>query len=70
MCSIVSRLKRWLMTLLGEFGMTAGDFGNVGKARYAVPDMWTMGEVYAILIKNVSGEDDVVESLLAVYTSS
>ena len=47
MCSIVSRLKRWLMTLLGEFGMTAGDFGNVGKARYAVPDMWTMGEVYA-----------------------
>lgn len=28
-----------------------------------------MGKVYARLIEDVSGEDDVVETLLAVYTN-
>ena len=54
---------------IGEFGLTAGDYDNVGEARYAVPDVWTMGKVYARLIEDVSGQEDVVETLLAVYTS-
>ena len=28
---------------IGEFGLTAGSYDNVGQARYAVPDVWTMG---------------------------
>lgn len=44
-----------------EFGLTAGSYDNVGQARYAVPDVWTMGKVYARLIEDVSGEDDSVK---------
>ena len=44
-------------------------FDNVSAARYAVPDVWTVGKVYARLIEDVSGEDNVVETLLKVYTS-
>lgn len=54
---------------IGEFGLTAGSFDNVGEARYAVPDVWTMGKVYARLIEDVSGEGDVIETLLGVYSS-
>ena len=54
---------------IGEFDLTAGDYDNVSESCYAVPDVWTMGKVYARLIEDVSGEDDVVETLLAVYTS-
>ena len=46
---------------IGEFGLTAGEYDNVGEARYAVPDVWTMGKVYARLIEDVSGEDDSVK---------
>ena len=52
-----------------EFGLTAGSYDNVGQARYAVPDVWTMGKVYARLIEDVSGEDDVMETLMRVYSS-
>ena len=41
---------------IGEFGLTAGNYDNVGKARYAVPDVWTMGKVYARLIEDVAGQ--------------
>ena len=34
-----------------------------------VLDVWTMGKVYARLIEDVSGQDDVAETLVAVYTS-
>ena len=46
---------------IGEFGLTAGSYDNVGQARYVVPDVWTMGKVYARLIEDVSGEDDRVK---------
>ena len=54
---------------IGEFSLTAGSYDNVGQARYAVPDVWTMGKVYARLIEDVSGEDDVMETLMRVYSS-
>lgn len=54
---------------IGEFGLTAGSFDNVGQARYAVPDVWTMGKVYARLVEDVSGEHDVMETLMGVYSS-
>ena len=52
-----------------EFSLQGGSYDNIAAARYAVPDVWTMGKVYARLIEDVSGEDDLVETLLAVYTS-
>lgn len=54
---------------IGEFGLTAGSFDNVGQARYAVPDVWTMGKVYARLVEDVSGEHDMMETLMGVYSS-
>lgn len=55
--------------VIREFSLSGGDFDNVAEARYAVPDVWTMGKVYARLIEDVSDEDDVVEVTLQVFTS-
>ncbi len=52
-----------------RFDLKTFDYDNVGQARYAVPDVWTMGKVYARLVEDVSGEDNVVETLLEVYGS-
>lgn len=52
-----------------EFSLQGGGFDNVSASHYTVPDVWTMGKVYARLIEDVSGENDVVETLLRVYTS-
>ena len=52
-----------------HFGLPHGQFDNVAAARYAGPDVWTIGKVYARLIEDVSGQDDVAETLVAVYTS-
>lgn len=55
--------------VIEEFFLSGGDYDNVAAARYLVPDAWTMGKVYARLIEDVSEEDNVVETLLRVYTS-
>ena len=45
-----------------------GDFDNVAKCRYDVPDYWTIGEVYERLIEDV-GDDDAANSIFTVYNS-
>lgn len=45
-----------------------GGFDNVGACRYAVPDYWTIGEVYQRLVEDVS-EGDHVAGIRAVYLS-
>lgn len=55
--------------VIGEFRLERGSFDNVSQARYAVPDVWTMGKVYARLIEDASGEDDVEQTLMCVYGS-
>ena len=52
-------------------GIPKGAFDNVAVCRYAVPDYWTIGEVYERLIEDVCGDDEshVVERLMEVYTS-
>lgn len=55
--------------VITEFSLQEGSFDNVAQAKFLVPDAWTMGKVYARLIEDVSGEDNVVETLLRVYTS-
>lgn len=46
----------------------SGDYDNVEKCKYEVPDYWTIGEVYERLIEDI-GEDDVIAALLEVYSS-
>lgn len=54
---------------IGEYGLSAGDFDNLSAARYAIPDVWTIGKVYARLIEDVSADDTIAQTLIAVYTS-
>lgn len=49
-------------------GILTGDFDNVSKCRYEVPDYWTIGEVYERLIEDVC-VGDVVEKIQEVYLS-
>ena len=48
-----------------------GTYNNVEKARYEVPDYWTIGEVYERLIEDVSEDNTeaIVDSLISVYNS-
>ena len=41
-----------------------GNFDNVKDCRYTVPDVWTIGKVYARLIEDLSEEDNIIETLL------
>ena len=50
--------------VITEFSLQGGDFDNLAEARYTVPDVWTMGKVYARLIEDVSDEDNIVETIL------
>ena len=45
-----------------------GSYDNVAECNYDVPDYWDIGEVYARLIEDVSG-DDVIPTLLEIYAS-
>lgn len=49
-----------------------GDFDNVAKCKYTVPDYWTIGEVYERLIEDVQPAeniDSIIETLFKVYNS-
>ena len=47
-----------------------GDYDNVSKCRYDVPDYWTIGEVYERLVEDIAESDEnVIETLIKVYTS-
>ncbi len=54
--------------VIEEFALSSGDYDNVEQAQYLVPDVWTMGKVYARLIEDVANED-IVKTLLGVYSS-
>ncbi len=55
--------------IIEEFDLHSGNYDNVSQARYPVPDVWTIGKVYARLIEDVSEDDIVVSTLLKVYSS-
>ncbi len=50
------------------YSIPTGDFDNVARCKYEVPDYWTIGEVYERLIADVT-DGDVVETLIMVYHS-
>ena len=55
-------------TFIGLAGVPTGEFDNVGRCRYAVPDYWTVGQVYARLIGDAS-QGDILQTLWEVYHS-
>lgn len=55
--------------VIQEFGLKGGTYDNVTVAKYTVPDVWTVGKIYARLIEDISQEHNVVETLMQVYAS-
>ncbi len=52
--------------------LPTGDFDNVAKCKYEVPDYWTIGEVYKRLIEDVNSnrkDENIINTLKEVYTS-
>ncbi len=62
-------LQKVAEDVIAEFSLGNSTYDNVAQSKFPVPDAWTMGKVYSRLIEDVSGEDNVVETLLHVYTS-
>lgn len=48
-----------------------GTYDNLEKAKYEIPDYWTIGEVYERLIEDVSEDstEAIVDTIMAVYSS-
>ena len=48
-----------------------GTYDNIEKAKYEVPDYWTIGEVYERLIEDVSEDstEAIIDTLMSVYSS-
>lgn len=48
-----------------------GTYDNLEKAKYEIPDYWTIGEVYERLIEDVAEDNTeaIVDTIMAVYDS-
>ncbi len=48
-----------------------GTYDNLAKAKYEIPDYWTIGEVYERLIEDVAEDNTeaIVDTIMAVYDS-
>lgn len=46
-----------------------GNYDNLSKCRYRVPDYWDIGEVFARLVEDCYEEKDVIRGMKEVYTS-
>ena len=48
-----------------------GAYDNLEKAKYEIPDYWTIGEVYERVIEDVSEDstEAIVDTIMAVYSS-
>lgn len=48
-----------------------GAYDNLEKAKYEIPDYWTIGEVYERLIEDVSEDstEAIVDTIMTVYSS-
>jgi len=59
--------------VISIYNVKSGDFDNVLRCRYEVPDYWTIGAVYERLIEDICAENEtvdfIVDTLLSVYSS-
>ena len=46
-----------------------GNYDNVAKAKYSIPDYWDIGEVFERLVEDSYDENDVVKGVSEVFTS-
>lgn len=46
-----------------------GEYDNISKCKYAVPDYWDIGEVFERLIEDSYKEEDVISGIVEVYNS-
>lgn len=46
-----------------------GNYDNVAKCKYAVPDYWDIGEVFARLIEDCYDGENLVNGIKEVYSS-
>ena len=49
--------------------ITNGEYDNISKCKYAVPDYWDIGEVFERLIEDSYEEEDVISGMIEVYNS-
>lgn len=52
-----------------RLGITEGDYDNISKCKYTIPDYWDIGEVFERLIEDSYEEEDVFEGIKEVYSS-
>lgn len=71
-CDLIEKVADEFISLCN---VPEGEFDNVAKCRYEVPDYWTIGEVYERLIEDASpgltekDSNEIVDNLMTVYTS-
>lgn len=46
-----------------------GNYDNLINCKYTIPDYWDIGEVFARLIEDCYGDEDVVKGIREVYRS-
>ena len=46
-----------------------GNYDNLSKYKYTIPDYWDIGEVFARLIKDCYEEENVIKGIKEVYAS-
>ncbi|MDE6219622.1 MAG: hypothetical protein K2G51_04180 [Lachnospiraceae bacterium] len=49
--------------------ITEGNYDNLINCKYTIPDYWDIGEVFARLIEDCYGEEEVVKGINEVYRS-
>lgn len=64
-CETIERVADEYITM-AEIG--TGEYDNIKKCKYEVPDYWTIGEVYERLIEDVD-QHSTIETLHEVYFS-
>lgn len=46
-----------------------GNYDNLSKCKYTIPDYWDIGEVFARLIEDCYEEENVINGIKEVYAS-
>lgn len=55
---------------ISRAAIKAGTFDNVSQCRYAVPDYWDIGEVFARLIEDTTADStDAITAIKNIYSS-
>ena len=50
-------------------GIINGDYDNISNCKYAIPDYWDIGEVFARLIEDCYEDKNVINGIKEVYAS-